>query len=62
MSSPAILPLYVNGQFLSTGLARFDNISPVDGQLICQVAEAGEAEVAAAAHAAEQALHGPGAA
>ena len=59
MSSPAILPLYVNGQFLSTGLARFDNISPVDGSLICQVAEAGEAEVATAAQAAEQALHGP---
>ena len=59
MSSPAILPLYVNVQFLSTGLARFDNISPVDGSLISQVAEAGEAEVAAAAQAAEQALHGP---
>lgn len=59
MSSPAILPLYVNGEFLSTGLARFDNISPVDGRLICQVAEAGEAEVAAAAQAAAQALHGP---
>lgn len=59
MSSPAILPLYVNGRFLSTGLARFDNISPVDGSLICQVAEAGEAEVAAATQAAAQALHGP---
>ncbi|WP_199053573.1 2-hydroxymuconic semialdehyde dehydrogenase [Aquitalea sp. ASV15] len=57
MSSTALLPLYINGKFVE-GTARFDNISPVNGQLICQVSEASAEQVAAAAQAAEAALHG----
>jgi len=52
------LPLYIDGQFVD-GIRQFDNISPVDGHLVSRVAEAGEAQVAAAVKAAHAALSGP---
>lgn len=52
------LPLYIDGQFVD-GIRKFDNISPVDGHLVSHVAEASEAQVAAAVKAAYAALSGP---
>jgi aminomuconate-semialdehyde/2-hydroxymuconate-6-semialdehyde dehydrogenase len=51
---------FVNGEFVaSRGGASFDKVSPVTGQVIARVAEAGREEVDAAVAAARQALHGP---
>jgi aminomuconate-semialdehyde/2-hydroxymuconate-6-semialdehyde dehydrogenase len=52
------LPLYINGEFVK-GAKKFDNISPVNGKLISQVAEADSQQVNAAVDAAYAALSGP---
>ncbi|MFF5989282.1 2-hydroxymuconic semialdehyde dehydrogenase [Prauserella flavalba] len=49
---------FIDGEF--TGSAKeFPNRSPVTGETLCQVAEAGESEVDAAVAAARRALRGP---
>lgn len=53
-----VLKNYVAGEFVDTDL-RFDNINPVDGSLINQVAEADAALVDQAVKAAREALEGP---
>lgn len=53
-----VLCNYINGEFVDSA-RRFDNISPVDGSLINQVAEADSAMVNQAVLAARQALQGP---
>lgn len=53
-----VLRNYINGEFLDSE-HRFDNISPVDGSRINQVAEADQHMVDQAVAAARQALHGP---
>jgi aminomuconate-semialdehyde/2-hydroxymuconate-6-semialdehyde dehydrogenase len=54
----ARLPCLVGGQFVP-GAATFDNISPVDGRVLCSVAEADAALVDRAVQAARAALRGP---
>ncbi len=54
----ARLPCLVGGQFVP-GAASFDNISPVDGRVLCSVAEADAALVDRAVQAARAALRGP---
>ena len=49
---------FIGGEFVATQ-KWFDKRSPVDNQLIAQVAEAGRGEVDAAVKAARAALHGP---
>ena len=49
---------FINGEFVS-GVRTFDKRSPVTGELIAQVHEAGRAEVDAAVAAARAALKGP---
>jgi aminomuconate-semialdehyde/2-hydroxymuconate-6-semialdehyde dehydrogenase len=49
---------FVNGAFVATG-KTFEKRSPVDGQVIALVHEAGQAEVDAAVQAARAALKGP---
>jgi len=51
----AVLSNFVNGEFVSGG-REFDDINPADGTLIARVAEASPQVVAAAVHAAHQAL------
>ncbi len=53
-----LLKNYVAGQFV-WGDKTFDNINPVDGNLVCQVSEASESVVDDAVCAARKALHGP---
>ncbi|HSY45849.1 MAG TPA: 2-hydroxymuconic semialdehyde dehydrogenase [Steroidobacteraceae bacterium] len=54
----ARLPCLVGGQFVP-GAASFDNVSPVDGRVLCSVAEADAALVDRAVQAARAALRGP---
>ena len=54
----ARLPCLVGGQFVA-GAASFDNVSPVDGRVLCSVAEADAALVDRAVQAARAALRGP---
>jgi aminomuconate-semialdehyde/2-hydroxymuconate-6-semialdehyde dehydrogenase len=54
----ARLPCLVGGQFVP-GAASFDNVSPVDGRVLCSVAEADGALVDRAVQAARAALRGP---
>ena len=49
---------FINGEF-ATGVRTFDKRSPVTGEVIAQVHEAGRAEVDAAVGAARAALNGP---
>lgn len=49
---------YVNGEFVETGRC-FDNICPINGQVLAQVHEADAALVDRAVQAARQALDGP---
>jgi aminomuconate-semialdehyde/2-hydroxymuconate-6-semialdehyde dehydrogenase len=55
---PPLLPLYIDGEFVATE-ARFENRSPVTGEVISMVCEAGPAEVERAVAAAKRALQGP---
>ncbi|SDV51305.1 2-hydroxymuconic semialdehyde dehydrogenase [Chitinasiproducens palmae] len=55
---PPLLQHYIDGEFVATA-ARFENRSPVTGQLIAAVCEAGPAEVDRAVAAARRALAGP---
>ncbi|PRB75020.1 2-hydroxymuconic semialdehyde dehydrogenase [Pseudomonas sp. MYb185] len=51
---------YINGEYVGSASGRmFDNVNPVNGQLIAQVHEAGREEVDAAVRAARAALKGP---
>ena len=51
---------FIDGEYVAAKSGRaFDKRSPVDGALIARVAEAGEADVAAAVRAARAALDGP---
>jgi aminomuconate-semialdehyde/2-hydroxymuconate-6-semialdehyde dehydrogenase len=52
-----VLRNYVGGEFILTD-RRFDNVNPVDGQVINQVCEAGRPLVDRAVAAARAALHG----
>ena len=54
----SVLRNYVDGQFVETG-KRFDNVSPLDGEVLCQVDEADAALVDRAVQAARKALAGP---
>jgi aminomuconate-semialdehyde/2-hydroxymuconate-6-semialdehyde dehydrogenase len=49
---------FIDGQYTATG-KTFDKRSPLDGRVIAQVHEAGQAEVDAAVNAARAALRGP---
>jgi len=49
---------FINGEFVATAQV-FDKLSPLDGQRIAQVHEAGKLEVDAAVAAAHAALNGP---
>ncbi|WP_275629747.1 2-hydroxymuconic semialdehyde dehydrogenase [Pseudomonas sp. 273] len=53
-----LLRHYIAGAFVGSS-RTFDNVSPVDGRLLGQVCEAGEAEVNAAVEAAAAAQNGP---
>ena len=52
-----LLKNYIDGQFVD-GERRYDNISPVNGERICEVAEADETMVDQAVTAARRALRG----
>ncbi|GAA0373265.1 aldehyde dehydrogenase [Bowmanella denitrificans] len=54
----SILHHYIAGEFVDSS-KRFDNINPVNGQRICQVAEADKKQVNQAVMAAKAALQGP---
>ncbi len=49
---------FINGNYVNSN-HRFDNVSPVDGQVVATVYEAGRDEVDQAVLAAKQALRGP---
>ncbi|MED5611743.1 MULTISPECIES: 2-hydroxymuconic semialdehyde dehydrogenase [Pseudomonas] len=53
-----LLRHYIAGAFVGSS-RTFDNVSPVDGRLLGQVCEAGQAEVNAAVEAAAAAQNGP---
>lgn len=51
---------FINGEFVASKSGRtFDNVNPVTGELVGQVAEGGEEEVNRAVEAAQHALEGP---
>ena len=50
---PPLLPIYIDGEFVATE-ARFENRSPVTGEVISMVCEAGPAEVERAVAAAKR--------
>ncbi|GGO65505.1 2-hydroxymuconic semialdehyde dehydrogenase [Bowmanella pacifica] len=54
----SILHHYIDGKFVDS-TKRFDNINPVNGVPICQVAEADKKQVNQAVMAAKEALRGP---
>lgn len=59
-SSARRLQLFIDGAFVDADSGRtFSNVSPVDGSVVAEVAEAGAAEVDRAVEAARRALTGP---
>lgn len=51
---------FINGEFVGSASGRgFDNLNPINGEVIGRVHEGGQAEVNAAVTAARAALHGP---
>lgn len=52
-----IIPLYINGQFLTSD-QRFNNINPINGEVISLISEANQAQVADAVTSARQAVNG----
>ncbi len=60
VAPPRRLRLFINGEFADAASGRtFKNISPVNGDLVAEVAEAGAEDVDRAVAAARQALKGP---
>jgi len=55
---PALLRHFIDGAFVDSA-ATFDNVNPVNGQLLAKVCEADRATVEAAVAAARRALAGP---
>jgi aminomuconate-semialdehyde/2-hydroxymuconate-6-semialdehyde dehydrogenase len=58
--APRTFRLFIDGEFVDAADGRtFRNISPVDGRVVAEVAEAGAADVDRAVQAARRALEGP---